>query len=38
MSPLSQYWKKRGKHLQLYALFKNTFNAQILKKKFTDMV
>ena len=36
--PLSQYWKKSRKHSQLYALFKHTYNAQILTKKFTDIV
>ena len=30
--------KKRGKHPHLYALFKHTYNAQILTKKFRDIV
>ena len=33
---LSQYWEKFRKHPSLYALFKHTYNAYILTKKFSD--
>ena len=36
--PPSQYWEKFRKHPSLYALFKHTYNAQILTKKFSDVI
>ena len=38
--PPSRYWKKRGKHPRLYALFKHPYmyNAQILKFSLQDVV
>ena len=36
--PPSQYWEKMRENPSLYALFKHTYNAQILIKKISDEI
>ena len=36
--PPSQYWEKMRENPSLYALFKHTYNAQILIKKIIDEI
>ena len=36
--PPSQYWEKTRENPSLYALFKHTYNAQILTKIFLDVI